>query len=128
MSIKSPINGISASKYIIFYRDIIKALRFLIGHKDFTHDLASTLIWQYAVSSLEEPDFLAMEEQVYDEIHIADWWWETQEALKSDGIKNATIVPVLLAGDKIQFGTIAGDMTLWPIYFTIENLNHEVRQ
>lgn len=40
LSIKSLINGVGASKYTIFYRDIINALRFLIGHKNFTYDLA----------------------------------------------------------------------------------------
>lgn len=45
-------------------------------------------------------------------MHTADWWWKTQEALESDGIKNVTIVLVLLASDKTKLNTIAGDIAL----------------
>lgn len=40
LSIESLINGVGSFKYTIFYRNIIKALRFLIEHKGFTHNLA----------------------------------------------------------------------------------------
>ncbi len=40
LSIESFINGVGTFKYTIFYRNIIKALRFLIRHKGFIHNLA----------------------------------------------------------------------------------------
>lgn len=72
MSIKSLINEVGICKYTIFYWDIIKALRFFIKQKDFTHYLIYTLIQQYIVSSLKKPDFSTIEEQVYDKMYITN--------------------------------------------------------
>ncbi len=73
MLIRSSINRVDTSKYTIFYQDIIKALKLLIEHKHFTHNLAYALIQQYIVNFLNELDFSVTEKGTYDKIHTADW-------------------------------------------------------
>jgi len=49
--------------------------------------------------------------RVYNEIHTADWWWDTQELVPRDG----TVVPLLFASDKTHLTNISGDKAAWPI-------------
>lgn len=44
-----------------------------------------------------------------------------------EDINNAIIIPVLLASDKMQLNTIAGDLALWPVCFIIINFNFKTR-
>lgn len=43
-------------------------------------------------------------------------------------IYNTTIIPVLLATNKIVLIEHIGDITQWPIYLTICNSSHEIRR
>ncbi len=61
-------------------------------------------------------------------MHTADWWWTIQQSLFDSGVYNTTIIPVLLATDKIVLIEHAEDMAQWPIYLTIGNLSHEIRR
>ena len=103
--------------YSILYRDPIHSIRYLLGHKPFASNLAYTPIRQY----YNNGEKLV---RIYNELHTADWWWETQEKLP-DG---ATIVPLLIATDKTQLTQHHGDRSAWPVYMTIGNLDRFTRR
>ncbi len=42
--------------------------------------------------------------------------------------QNATVIPVLLAIDKMVLTEHEGDMVQWPVYLTIGNLSHRIRK
>lgn len=108
------IQGIHRPLYYCVYRDVVKAIKFLIGHRPFRDSLMYSPTRVYNTSN----------QRVYNELYTADWWWETQARLP-DG---ATVVPVLLATDKTQLTTHHGDKSSWPVYITIGNLNRKTRR
>jgi hypothetical protein len=103
-----------APTYTLYYRDVKQVIRFLLGHGPFQQDLS------YAPVRL----FNGLKQRVYNEMHTADWWWDTQDTLPDD----ATIVPLLLASDKTVLTQHRGDKSAWPIYLTIGNLSNRVRR
>jgi Plavaka transposase len=108
------IQGIHRPLYYCVYRDVVKAIKFLIGHRPFRDALTYAPTRVYNTSN----------QRVYNELYTADWWWETQARLP-DG---ATVVPVLLATDKTQLTTHHGDKSSWPVYITIGNLDRKTRR
>jgi hypothetical protein len=53
-----------------------------------------------------------------------DWWWEMQEKLP----EGATVVPLLIGIDKTVLTQHHGDLSAWPIYMTIGNLDSRTRR
>jgi hypothetical protein len=98
----------------LHHRNALDLISLLIGHVPFKDDLFFSPIRQYSSTGA----------RVYDELHTANWWWDTQEQLP-DG---ATVVPILLASDKTQLTAHAGDKKAWPVYITIGNIRLGVRQ
>ena len=109
--------------YKIYYRDVVEAIRFLIGHKPFAEALAYAPIRNYNTDDPHNPSITKQDEGIYSEMHTADWWWETQEKLND----NATIIPLILASNKTMLTKLSGDRSVWPVYLTIGNLNMETR-
>ena len=88
---------------------------FLLGFPPFACEMAWAPERQYHGASGD---------RLYNEMHTADWWWETQEKLPP----GATVVPVILASDKTQLTRFAGDVSPWPVYLTIGNFSRELRR
>ncbi|PGH11603.1 hypothetical protein GX50_09028 [[Emmonsia] crescens] len=114
VTIDSNIQGEPAKQYTFYYQDILPVITFLLGHKNFSKDLT------YAPVRV----FNQRQQRIYTEIHTADWWWNTQGKLE-DG---ATVVPLLLGVDKTVLTQHHGDVSAWPIYLTIGNLNSRLRR
>lgn len=112
--IDSKIADMKSTEHIIYHRDIIETIRFLLGHGPFKDNLT------YA----PERHYLADGARVYNEMHTGDWWWSQQTQLP-DG---ATVVPLLLATDKTMLTQHHGDLALWPVYLTIGNLDIKTRK
>ncbi len=110
LSIRSVTTDVTPKEYLIYYLDIIPAIRFLIGHQPFAPHLAYAPVRRYSTDNPENPQLDNKDERIYGEIHTADWWWTTQQSLIDSGIHNATIIPVLLATDKTVLIEHVGDM------------------
>jgi hypothetical protein len=67
--------------------------------------------------------------RVYEGMHTADWWWETQvrwaasmgtiqvlKPIKSEIEIGTTIAPIILSTDKTHLSNFSGDKAAWPIY------------
>ena len=104
-------------KYTIIFRDPVKIIRYLLGHKPFETKLTYAPIHHYYYDNNRKV-------RIYSELHTAEWWWQIQQQLP-DG---ATIVPLLIATDKTQLSQHHGDRSAWPVYLTIGNLNRATRR
>lgn len=100
---------------MIYYRNILNVLRFLLGHGLFKKNL------HYAP---EQHFTLDGTLRIYNKMHTGKWWWSQQKQLP-DG---AIIVPLLLATDKTVLIQHHGDLFMWPIYLTIGNLDITTRK
>ena len=65
------INDLAIIKYIIYYRDVIQIVRFLLNHELFQKNLNYILI---CVKTIDD-------NRVYNKMHIKNWWWKTQNEL-----------------------------------------------
>ncbi len=104
---------VQEEQHCILYHDIIETLQFLLNHSSFQDKLIYTFIQHYNVDNF----------QVYNEMHTADWWWETQKKLSDDAI----MISLLIFIDKIVLTEHWNDLSAWFIYLTIENLNQCTR-
>ena len=114
LKIRSFIDGVREPEYHLMYRDILAAIRFLLGHKPFKEHLV------YAPIQVFTPN----DARVFSDMHTGDWRWDVQQELP-DG---ATVVPLLLSTDKTVLTQHHGDLSLWPVYLTIGNLDRTVRR
>jgi hypothetical protein len=115
ITITSDIQGVLDNTYKLRFRDIQKSIEFLIGHRPFADSLAYAPIRYYNGDN---------NERIYNELHTADWWWDTQLQLPT----GATVIPVLLSTDKTIMTQHHGDEACWPVYMTIGNLNAATRR
>lgn len=142
-------------KYTVHYRSIVRTIAFLISYLPFKDHLSYAPIRNYAGEELlEENDDGPTEAEysgqgtriegdrisrrtdedgeetepnsprVYTEMHTADWWWLMQEKLPP----HATVVPLLIHTDKTTLSQHQGDVTAYPVYLSIGNLDHETRR
>jgi hypothetical protein len=97
----------------LYYWDIFKGIWFLLAHLPFqTHlDFEQVRLadWECRL--------------IYSEMNTGDWWWDTQDQLPA----GATIVPVICASDKTHLTNFSGDQHGWPLYFTIGNIQKDIR-
>ena len=100
---------------VIYARDVIMCIKFLLGHGPFKNNLTYAPEQHYRSDS---------EIRVYNEMHTGDWWWSQQQSLPA----GATIVPLLMATDKTVLTLHHGDLSLWPVYLTIGNLDTATRK
>lgn len=103
-------------EYSVQYQDIVSAIRFLIGHRPFRDNLAYAPVRQFT----DEGKTC----RAYNEMHTGDWWWRIQSQLPD----NATVVPLILSTDKTVLTQHHGDAAVWPVYFTIGNLDRATRR
>jgi len=100
---------VQEEQHCILYCNIIKTLWFLLSHSSFQDELIYAIIQHYNVDNFH----------VYDEMHTADWWWETQKKLSDDAI----VISLLIFIDKTVLTEHQSNLSAWFIYLTIENLN-----
>jgi hypothetical protein len=114
VSVGSSIAGIDLQPHAIQYQKVENVIPFLLGHTPFKNNLtyAPIRLWNNEMS------------RVYTEMWTGDWWWEMQEKLP-DG---ATVVPLLIGIDKTVLTQHHGDLSAWPIYMTIGNLDSHTRR
>jgi len=67
--------------------------------------------------------FAGTSRRVYNEIHIADWWWETQASVPRGG----TVVPMLFASNKNHLTNLSGDKAPSAVYILIGNITKDLR-
>lgn len=100
LNIWSIITNITPKIYLIYYFDIIPTIQFLISHWAFTLHMAFVQVRYYSTNNLDNNDIDSnKDKRIYREIRIADWWWITQKVFIDSGVKNATIILVLLVID-----------------------------
>ena len=68
----SEIEGIENINYRVYYRDVIKAVRFLISYKPFADSLTYTPIRNYSTDDPQNPVITDNDERIYSEIYTAD--------------------------------------------------------
>ena len=112
-TIRSDIVGARSPEYTVRFRNVINVIQFLLGHGPFQDCLVYAPVQQ----------FNADNDRLWSEMHTGDWWWETQEKLP-DG---ATAVPLLLSTDKTVLTQHHGDLSVWPVYLTVGNLDKATR-
>ncbi len=100
---------VQEEQHCILYYDIIETLQFLLSHSSFQDELIYAFVQHYNVNN----------SWIYDEMHTADWWWETQKKLSDDAI----MISLLIFIDKIVLTEHQDNLSAWFIYLTIENLN-----
>ncbi len=104
---------VQEKQHCILYCNIIETLWFLLNHSSFQDKLIYILIQHYNVDNF----------WIYDEMHTADWWWETQKKLSDDVI----MISLLIFIDKTVLTEHWDDLFAWFIYLMIENLNQCTR-
>ena len=112
-TVKFSYKEVQEEQHCILYCDIIETLRFLLNHSSFQDELIYALVQHYNVNNF----------QVYNEMHIADWWWKTQKKLSDDAI----MISLLIFINKTVLTEHQDDLSAWFIYLTIENLNRRTR-
>ncbi|KAF8473800.1 hypothetical protein BDZ91DRAFT_845281 [Kalaharituber pfeilii] len=96
-----------------YYRNILQCTKYLLRQRAY----AENMVW----SPVKETD--SKGEQIYNEMHTAHWWWDTQLTLPI----GSTLVPILLASDVTHLTNFSGGKKLWPLYLSIGNITSRVR-
>jgi len=108
-TVKFSYEEVQEEQHCILYYDIIKTLRFLLNHSSFQDELIYAFIQHYNVNN----------SWIYNKMHTADWWWETQKKFSDDAI----VISLLIFIDKTVLTEHQSNLSAWFIYLTIENLN-----
>ncbi|KAG9103180.1 hypothetical protein FRC07_010067 [Ceratobasidium sp. 392] len=69
-----------------------------------------------------------LKERVFTDADSGDWWWNEQEKLRRKGIRNATIVPLIIATDPTTVSMICGGQKVYPVYAAPANIAKGSRQ
>jgi hypothetical protein len=114
ISVPSPISGTGPQLHEVQYQEVENVIRFFLGHIPFKNNLT------YSPIRLWNDN----DSRVYTEMWTGDWWWEMQKTLP----EGATVVPLLIGIDKTVLTQHHGDLSAWPIYMTIGNLDSSTRR
>jgi hypothetical protein len=114
VTVPSSITGTGPQPYAVQYQNVENVVRFLLGHTPFKDNLIYSPIRLWNDNN----------SRVYTEMWTGDWWWEMQEKLPDGG----TVVPLLIGIDKTVLTQHHGDLSAWPIYMTIGNLDSHTRR
>ncbi|KAG0641328.1 hypothetical protein HOY80DRAFT_999419 [Tuber brumale] len=91
---------LATSQRRFLYRNHLDCAKYLLSQKCFAHDIVDALVKDW---DSETPPA-----RVYSEMHMGDWWRETQE-------------------DVTFLTNLSGDKKSWPIYLTIGNIFLQTR-
>ena len=112
--LRSDVAGMARQKIAIYLQNMVGCIEFLRRYPDFWHNQTFELFCVYNKN----------EEQVYNEIHTGEWWWKQQK----ENPLQATIISILILGDKMVMSLSHRDQTLWPVYIIIGNLDVKIWQ
>ncbi|KAG0633524.1 hypothetical protein HOY80DRAFT_1104646 [Tuber brumale] len=106
---------LATSQQRFFYRNPLDCAKYLLSQKCFAQDII------YA--PVKDRNSETPPARVYSEMHMGDWWWETQDSLP----EGATLVPIICSSDVMFLTNFFGDKKAWPIYLTIGNILSKTR-
>ncbi|KAG0644303.1 hypothetical protein HOY80DRAFT_1075254 [Tuber brumale] len=106
---------LATSQRRFFYRNPLDCVKYLLCQKCSAQDIV------YA--PVKDWDSETPPARVYSEMHVGDWWWETQDSL----LEGATLVPIICSSDVTFLTNFSGDKKPWPIYSTIGNILSKTR-
>ncbi len=72
LSIHSVTADVAPKEYLMYYLDIIPAIRFLISHQPFAPHLAYAPVRRYSIDNPENPQLDNKNKQIYGEMYTAD--------------------------------------------------------
>ncbi|KAG0633437.1 hypothetical protein HOY80DRAFT_896527, partial [Tuber brumale] len=98
-----------------FYRNPLDCAKYLLSQKCFAQDIVYTAVKDW--------DSETAPARVYSEMHMGDWWWETQDSVP----EGATLVPIICSSDVTFLTNLSGDKKAWQIYLTIGNILSKTR-
>jgi hypothetical protein len=98
----------------LWTRNVLQCIQLLLGHLPFEEHTV------YGPMKI----FDTRGHRIYNEIHTADWWWDTQDRIPEGG----TVVPLLFGSDKTHLTNFSGDKAAWPLYMTLGNIKKEIRR
>ncbi|KAG8731449.1 hypothetical protein FRC11_004123, partial [Ceratobasidium sp. 423] len=113
-------DGRRARPQFIVYRNIIEII------EDFLSNPAFRFYMRYKPCRLYTS--ANKEERVYADMATADWWWREMEKLVSQGHRNATIIPLIIATDQTTLSIMCGGQKAYPVYVSFGNLDKEWRR
>ncbi|KAG9090045.1 hypothetical protein FRC06_001241, partial [Ceratobasidium sp. 370] len=65
--------------------------------------------------------------RVIGDMWSADWWPRMQEELRKQGVRDATIAPLVIATDQTKLSSLCGGQKAYPVYLTLGNISKEAR-
>src|SRR5690554_2804261 len=97
-----------------FYtRDLRTCIQLLLGHHPFAGNMHFAPIQTFDKNN----------HRVYEGMHTASWWSDTQGHLPEGG----TLIPLIFASDKTHLTNFSGDKSIWPVHLTIGNIDKSLR-
>ncbi|KIJ43605.1 hypothetical protein M422DRAFT_229030 [Sphaerobolus stellatus SS14] len=97
-------------------RNPVEVIREIIGNPALKNHMHYSPVKVFADGSCDE--------QIFNEMRTAEWWWDVQYELP----KGSTIVPVIVASDATRLSQFGGDKMAWPVYLTIGNVDKAIRR
>lgn len=114
-------NSLNGNKtYTLRYRDLVRAIRFFLGHLGFKDDLCFKpyRAWTDETRTCRR----------YNDMPIGDQQQETQEKISQDRRgRGVTIVPLIVISDKTMLTLQLGDLAAYVVYLSIRNLRASAR-
>ncbi|KAG9092990.1 hypothetical protein FS749_015280 [Ceratobasidium sp. UAMH 11750] len=100
----------------LWRRDIRDIVRWLLGNRRFLRHTRYAPEQQY--------DSATMENRVYGETWLGDWWWRMQNILGP----YVTIAPIIISTDKTKMTVFSGNQKAWPVYMSLGNISSDIRR
>ena len=72
IAIDSNIEQVAVRGYFIYYRDVTKAIEFLLGHRPFIGNLSYAPVRRFVVNQLGQDGSEDEDSRLYTEMHTAD--------------------------------------------------------
>ncbi|KAG8759337.1 hypothetical protein FRC11_002095 [Ceratobasidium sp. 423] len=67
-------------------------------------------------------------EWVYADMVGSDWWWKEMENLITQGHRNGTLAPLIIATDQTTLSVMCGGQKAYPVYVSFGNLDKSWRR
>ena len=74
IAIDSNVEQVAARGYSIYYRDVTKAIEFLLSHRPFIGNLSYVPVRRFVMNQLGQDGSEDEDSRLYTEIYTIDWW------------------------------------------------------
>ncbi|KAG9122331.1 hypothetical protein FRC07_001349 [Ceratobasidium sp. 392] len=101
------------TQYMV-WRDLIAILREIFANPSFKKGFKSAPSKAYTLANKKE--------RIYGDPWYLDWWWKEQENLQKCGIRNRTIVPLIITMDQTNLSIMCGGQKAYPVYIAPANI------